>query len=401
MRAGSATVKAGTRAARGQGSFGENFSGAWSGMGAWEVRAQTKDLGEIQGQRVSGQAIEARGLIPVNLRTNIGFTTSVFDITGGDRAPVMSALESTQEPETRAFHLTVPAGMVDKDQGFSNWVQIGMVIPDFLIPPTSGLRRLEVVTRIIDMNRPPTITLGMVDSEWSNWTLGILAEHSLIIQHNFLDSQGYIEAADERDRATKLMVQLAVVVATSDGELESSEGQVIHDWIVKTISSYSGDRRETLKNELNDALRTAHSSFESGSLAVSTITDEMNEFADRSEKIEAVQICMDVIAADGVGSHDEIYAVRDIATRLGLDYDEIVSTVDRKLVEIGEISDQVNPETLLGIDPSWSNNQKQLHLNQEYLKWNNRTSTLSDPNEKKNAENMLGLIVELRKKLDE
>ena len=39
-------------------------------------------------------------------------------------------------------------------------------------------------------------------------------------------------------------------------------------------------------------------------------------------------------------------------------------------------------------------------LNQEYLKWSNRTSALSDPNEKKNAENMLGLIAELRKKYE-
>jgi hypothetical protein len=126
----------------------------------------------------------------------------------------------------------------------------------------------------------------------------------------------------------------------------------------------------------------------------------MNEFADQSDKIEAVEICMDVIAANGIGSREEIHAVRDIATRLGLNYDEVVSTVDRKLVEIDEISDQVNPETLLGIDPSWSNAQKKLHLNQEYLKWSNRTSALSDPNEKKNAENMLGLIAELRKKYD-
>ena len=400
LRAGGATVKAGARAARGEGSFGENISGMWTGMGTWEVRAQTTDLGEFQGQPVTGQTIEGKGLIPVTSKTEIGFVTSVFDITGGDSAPVMSTLETSQEPDTRVFQNLVSAGTAGLGQGFTNWVQIGLVIPEFLIPPSSGIRQLEIVTRIIDMNRPPTITLGAISQSQSRVTPSVLGEFSIIIQHNFLNSQGYIEAADERDRATKLMVQLGVVVGTSDGELEGSEGQVIHDWIVKTISSYSGDRRETLKNELNDALRTAHSSFESGSLAVSAITDEMNEFADRSEKIEAVEICMDVIAANGIGSREEINAVRDIANRLGLDYDEVVSTVDRKLVEIDEISDQVDPEILLGIDPSWPDAQKKLHLNQEYLKWSNRTSTLSDPNEKKNAENMLGLIAELRKKYE-
>ena len=102
-------------------------------MNAWKVRAQTTDLGEFQGESISGQTIEGRGLIPVNVLTKIGFATSVFDVTGGDRAPVMSSVESTQEPDTRAFHDVVTAGMVGNDQGFTDWVQIGLVVPDFLV----------------------------------------------------------------------------------------------------------------------------------------------------------------------------------------------------------------------------------------------------------------------------
>jgi len=199
----------------------------------------------------------------------------------------------------------------------------------------------------------------------------------------------------------ELMVQLGVVVGTSDGEFEDSEGKVIHDWIVKTISSYleSDDSGETLKNKLNNALRDSYSAFENDSLDVSAITDGLNEFADKSVKIEAVKICMDVMAANGRWSREEIHAVRDILTRLGFDHGEVVSIVDRKLMDIDEINDQFDIETLIGIDPFWPNAQKNLHLNQEYFKWSNRTSALSDPTEKKNVETLLGLIAGLRKKI--
>ena len=82
--------------------------------------------------------IQGRGLIPVWTPTNIGFMTSVFDVTDGDPEPVLSHMENFQEPTTIAFQHVIGLGSVGVDQGFGDWSQVGAVLPDILQPPVGG-----------------------------------------------------------------------------------------------------------------------------------------------------------------------------------------------------------------------------------------------------------------------
>ena len=64
-------------------------------------------------------------------------------------------------------------------------------------------------------------------------------------------------------------------------------------------------------------------------------------------------------------------------------------------------SSNIDIESLLGIDPTWSNKKIQAHLGKEFAKWNGRLNTLPEGEERDNAQKMLDRIAETRKKYAE
>jgi len=330
--------------------------------------------------------------VPINRRTNIGFVTSVFDTTGEEAAPVLSVLDSLQEPNSVVFQNLVGAGYVEPDQGYISWTRIGLLIPEFLTPPYGGQRQLTIVIRMVDLSQSPMITHGAMSTSDSafiqawNWT----------INHNFVGVKGYEENAQDHEETGALTVKLAVSVAMSDRHLADEEGAKIQDWIVKTIEPYSDERRESLKTRLNDALRDAYSLAVNGELTVGDTISRLNEIAETYEKFEAIELCMDIMAADDIASSEELTLIRIFSRELGIDFDEVAAMLDQRLVELSPVVETADPSALLGIDDGWSAEQVRLHLNAEFLKWSNRTASLSDPEELENAQAMLDLIAKAR-----
>ena len=112
---GAGTVVAASRAAKGQGSFSENLSAQFRGMEAFEAQYIWEEVGDKEKYRAV--EIQGRGVVPIRRRTNIGFVTSVFDTTGEEAAPVLSVIDSLQEPNSVVFQNHVGAGYVEPNQG--------------------------------------------------------------------------------------------------------------------------------------------------------------------------------------------------------------------------------------------------------------------------------------------
>ena len=84
IRSGTRTVKAAARTATGSGTFAENISVEFKGMGPFEIRTIRTKAGENNdGPEII--EVQGRGLIPVYDRLDMSFVTSVFDSTGGGR----------------------------------------------------------------------------------------------------------------------------------------------------------------------------------------------------------------------------------------------------------------------------------------------------------------------------
>jgi uncharacterized tellurite resistance protein B-like protein len=383
------TAKAAVKSAVGTGSFSENMELEFKGMGGFEIRTVEKTV-----EGLKGILIEGRGLIPVSRKTHIGFVISVIDNTGDESNPVISLVDGFKEPASTAYQQIVDVGKIEPDQGFLQWVQIGAVIPSILYPPEGGDRSLLLVSRIINMDNPPQIYLGYCGEN----DVGVLQTLAVRSEFHF-EGKGYLESAAHRDEARSLSIKLAMSVAMADGSFDDSEGSVIKDWIIRTIAPFSEERQSSLKELYNGALRDAYSEATSGNLSLSDTIERLEKLADTPQKYEAIELCFEVMAADGVADENEIRAIKNIAEALDLDFDEIEKLRDKHLVNLNIKSEQqASIETILHIDQGWPQDQIKKHLRVEYAKWNNRLNTLDEGPERSNAQHMLNLIAEARKK---
>ena len=269
-----------------------------------------------------------------------------------------------------------------------------MVIPDILQPPYGGSRKMHVYVRMINMDNPPSITHGFHEENHA----GLLWQQELIFRHDF-SGRGYIEAADFLDESREMAIKMAMAMAMSDGSLSDSKGEVIKKWIVNVIEQFSTEKKEKLKARYNQTMRESYASAMSGMLSLSESTKRLNEIGEGHIKYEAVELCYDVILADGLAVATEVQMIRNIAESLGLDMREIESVWDKKIISSNlSISKHESIEDILGIGVAWSGEQIKKHLRTEFLKWNNRLNTLPSGEERDSAQRMLDIIAEARKK---
>jgi hypothetical protein len=91
--------------------------------------------------------------------------------------------------------------------------------------------------------------------------------------------------------------------------------------------------------------------------------------------------------------------IRRIAEALELDYQEIETLRDKSLIDLDIQADhQASPETLIGIQDGWSEAQIKEHIRVEFSKWNGRLNNLPEGQERENAQRMLDLLADARKR---
>ena len=185
----------------------------------------------------------------------------------------------------------------------------------------------------------------------------------------------------------------------ADGSLNHAEGRVLQDWISRAISPFAGKRRHSLKRLYNEAMKDAYAAAKTGNLSLSRLTERLNEVGEKSIKYEAIELCFDIMAADGKADPEEMRTIRKVAAALELDYDEIEKIRDQRIIGLNaRVTSQSSVEDVLGIEASWDRERILEHLRSEFNKWNNRLSTLPEGVERDNAQSMIDLVAEARKR---
>lgn len=366
-------------------------------LGPLEIRKVPFRFGEDESV-LEGVGIELRGLIPVSSPTDMAFVTSVIDVTNyipeTDQLaePVLSMVDRFQEAYTTAFQCWQDAGQIEPQQGYVDWVRVGAVFPGLLQPSCGGHRKLYFVCRLVDSDHIPTINSGFCQAGQR----GIIAEQHVEYDLDY-SGKGYKEAVADRDESRTHAISLAMLVAMSDGTLHDSEGHVIKHWVERTLASFDGEQREALKELYNNALRHSYAKATAGTLVLTEVIERMNEIAEEPQKYQAIALCYDVMSADGAMNDAEMHTIRDIAQALDLDPEELEALKDKALVQMNFKDDgQADADTLLGLDATWSNEQKRRHLAKLFAKWNDRLNAFSDRRRRDNAQRMLKLIAKAR-----
>jgi uncharacterized tellurite resistance protein B-like protein len=362
-------------------------------FGPLQLRLGKERLGEGNDAR-DVAVLEARGILPLRRDGNVVAVTSILDVTDRESPkPVLASMDIFQEPNSACFQSRQPLGRLSIGAGARRWVRLSMVPTELLVPPKRGRRRLSIILRLYDDDLAFEVEYGFADTDAPAFLGGDVLE----ITHEFKDA-GYEDEREAHARIGELAVKLAVAIAAADGEVADAEGFRIREWMRRRVASGGGDQNET-KRRLNGAFLEACDAAQAGRLAISDITREVNSIGSMPQKWSCVDLCFEIIAADGLARPEELDLVRRIAKSIGVPPEELEALQDRKLVgvrtELGQTNDL---DTVLGLDPSWEAERAQRHLREQFQKWNNRLAALQEGDERDNAQRMLDLIADARKR---
>ena len=402
---------------------------------------QTRLRNARRGDNVEGppvKNVEIKTQLPSGYTLRyLGFVTYVFDVTGQKPVPVRGSMEEFRDPDTFAYRMFRPAGLMWPDQfmNIDSWTEVGMVAPDLLVPPYSGSRQYKVELRLIDimdklrelgaMTGAPfdlaSIMVlegsGILDEivksalEYNHVLPGSYDEQRVLwsdrvyFSHTFR-GKGYKEADEHWKRASELAIHLAMAVAMADGEVDEGEREVIKDTVEEWLSKGTTPPHSTTKEEQRTSFARA---MEEGyaravrggnSKYISELADELNQISDKATCYEVLQLCFDVMAADKVAHTQEMRIIHTVSDALHLDYEEVAKIRDLKIVGLDTAApaQQASVEELLGIKGSWDKARIKRHLRGEFQKWNNRLNVLEEGPARENAQQMLDRIADLHKK---
>lgn len=339
--------------------------------------------------------IMLRGAIPCSREMKVSFQISAFDVTEGDDDPkhVVSIIDQTQEADTICFAVSDDLGKVEPGDTFTDWIQIGVIVPEFLQTAKSGLRTIHVYLRMFDSSDPPTISGGFGNGDGE-----VILAQGIKFDYLFED-KGYEEVSQDREEAQTLTLQIGVAVAMADGNLEDAEGELLKSWMLKQVSVFSEERQKRLKSLFNDTLKEAFVKAESGTLALTPLVERLSEIGEKKSKYDAVELCFEVMAADGNAAPEEMNVIRRVAESLDLDMAEIEAMREGVTLNLtAGLSSESDLESLVGLEEGWSDEQKKKHLRLEFQKWSNRMNALAEGDERDAAQSMLDSIARLRKK---
>lgn len=362
-----------------------------SEVGEFELRLDDALIGDSNDLPV--KEIKGRGAFPINQSvSNAAFITSLFDVTDEETKPVFTPIDRFQEPDTVAFSFQQEIGDASPSQYLPDWTPIGVVIPEILHTPRGGQRKIKAVVRLVSLDTSPDIQYGFGDGAlWAG-----------VIDFDFLATEkGYEEESEHRDESRALTVKLAMGVAMSDGAIADSEGEVLKQWVRGEIEGYDEDESKRLKHLYNTAMSDAYNAATQGSLEIDPLVSRLKEVAEKNFKLEAIDLCYRVMNADGNIDKAELVVLQKITRNIGLSPNEIETVRDRNLIDFkGASTSDADPETLIGIDPSWSSIEKKAFLQKEFNKWNGRLNNLPEEAQRAQAQLMLDRIGALIKRYD-
>ena len=335
----------------------------------------------------------------------IGFTREIkviIKLTDKETGlPVISNFENFREAHSTIFESETSLGKFKLGSYWPDWVGVGGFMDEMIIGPHKGNRTLKCMMVVCAQNEAPIFNLGNLES-----TSSVIDFTFCDIVYNFINS-GYKEIDNERLRTQEIAVELAIGISMSDGEFDDKEGFTIQGWIKKIVENSNDNQKNDIKKSLNNALERGFENFNANKFDMNTLCKEVKKISSTVEKYNLIELCLDVMAADGVADVNELKIIREISQKIDIDYDEMTKLKDRRLVNLDPVIktsnlglDEKNLEESLGIKPTWDIERKKKYILNEFSKWNGRMSSLKEGKEKINAQNKLALLAELRKKYD-
>ena len=379
---GSRAVGAAAKTVTSGGSFSDNFSNKF----------QLK-IEKLKEEDIEIYGVFGKGNPEVHISSPV---VCIFKLYDKETAmPILSTFEETSESGSRIFEHSVSMGNI-ANQYIPDWSRLSFLMPDSLIGPHKGTRRLDLHCYIWTESERPAFVNGYL-GEGADTRGGIN-----IIRHDFdfyLSSAGYMEIDKERLQVQEATVKLAISIALADGDLDQKEGNEIKQWIKGIVDSSSESKKQEVKDTLNKSLEDGFSAAKDNSLDIKRLCEGIKGIGSKADKYDLLELCLDVMAADGEADKNELDQISEISSLIGIDYEEVTKLKDQRLIKLNpESLSESGLEEILGIDPKWDNEKIRKHLTQLFSKYAARVTQVPEGPERENAQTMIDKITEARKK---
>ena len=380
---GAKAVGAGAKTLMEGGSFADNYSN--------KLQFKVEKLPKDEDSMYETFGVFSKGNPDVALDHPAMLIFKLFDKTTS--LPIVSTFEMTSEESSRVFEHAVSIGNM-QDKYWPDWARVSALIPESLIGPHKGTRTLQLQCFLWYEHLKPEFERGYLPED----TTGGIN----VFTHEFnfhLTNPGYLEVDDERLEVQVASIKLAISIAMADGTLDKSEGTEIKNWVKGIVDSAGESQRDEIKETLNNALEEAYNEVKSSPIDIEQVCADIKDIGSAADKFDLIELCLDVMAADGEADKEELKQIEQISKLVGIDYDEISKMKDQRLIKLDPTSSSNSGlEEKLDIDPEWDNEKINKHILSLYGKWNGRLNSLSEGIERENAQKMLDLIAEARKK---
>jgi tellurite resistance protein len=356
---------------------------------AFSLKAMVKSQ-DVGGTSMKCLCVEASGVIPPAPGGTHQFL-HLFDISAGgeEKKMVLAAIDQLQEELTTVFQFA-PTPAAPPGSAFVDGGEFLTVPLDLLIPPRGGERTLLV--KLSCCASTPRANFTVAEHVNGGRILGT-ATTSIRVQYW---ESGYEDPADSRKKAVDCAIQLAMVMAAADGELDRREGNVVRSWL-KKMHGLDGDEDE--KGRLNGLVRSSGKKALAGELKARHVLGELKKHTTDAFSLEVVDLCAEILAADGRASSTEMTLVDEIIDGLGLDRKSTRSLIDKRIMRNDiELDHGSNPYSMLSVQEGMDPAEIKKRLLNEFKRWNART-THKDPNIRERAIEMLALIGKAREEL--
>lgn len=325
--------------------------------------------------KVSGVVSVPNDNYPVKMRTHI------CDKTGGVEIPVMCMIQEYQRAGTTLFeHETGIIEMPYSVTSFKKPLELFVVPIDSLLFSKKGLVNLLFTVQVIDQNNM-RYAMSEVDFTYHN------------------QEDGWEDLEKNTTRVQELTIYLAMYMSKADGIMDKSEGDVIRNWVKKKLNPYDDRTEEEIKKEksrFNDIIADAYTKALNDKVTPELLCEEIVNKASTAQRYEILELCLDIVGADNKAEKSELDIVNNLSKLLEIDQGKFNKMKERQL-PIKMHVEKDDPCSIVGVTSEMSSEEIRIHINSEYSKWNRRT-THSDPKIREQADEMMMLIAECRKK---
>lgn len=353
-------------------------------MSDFELRATQVMRGKNKDLRVI--SVEGRGLLPVHRTMDVEFVTWAEDVTDdASGEPVLCSLSNFQHHEHPTFQNVQEGGTISPNQGYVDWVELGVAPLDALTFPRSGSRNLRFYCFMTEKTAP-------------NLRKSLVSE-SCDLRVTTTET-GYKEWKEKRIEALTLSLRLGIAMAHADGDFARAEAGAIKQWLKARVDRLDDEEQPPAKEKLNAAMQAAVAEAGAGRLDVASAARNLRASPIRNASYDALELCTIIMAADGVIDPAEMRLLRQIGEQLGISAQDLQGLTDKNTPQAttiggdGELSD----ELLVGLDPKLPPAEAKRRLREIFARYNGMMMNATDPAKRQRYQECIEAVARLRKK---